>query len=227
MKILLVEDDKDLRELTLKFLMGERFIVDAADCYKSATQKLEQNDYDCIILDLMLPDGDGFTLLQRIRKMRGTDEGIIIASARNSVDDRVTGLELGADDFLAKPFHLDELKARINSVARRKMNDETKPITFGNVTIEPESFQTKVAGFELELTRKEYALLLYFINRHGSILSKESIAEGVWGDYVYQHQSFDFMYTQIKNVRRKLANADANIDIKAVYGFGYKLIEKD
>lgn len=182
-------------------------------------------DYDCILLDIMLPDGSGLEILRQL-KVRGKHEGVIIISARDSVDDRVAGLELGADDYLPKPFHLAELHARIRSVLRRKQNDGQKSVDFGNVKIMPDTFEVTVGGRAVELNRKEYDLLHFFVNRHGHLIKKEQIAEGVWGDYIDQCDNFDFIYAQIKNLRRKLEDAHADVEIKAVYGFGYKMVER-
>lgn len=225
MKILIIEDEPSLREVIVKSLCAERYVVETAVDFRSAEQKTGLYDYDCILLDIMLPDGNGLEILEKL-KAQGKHEGVIIISARDSIDDRVAGLELGADDYLSKPFHLAELHARIRSVLRRKQNNGQKSIDFGNVSIQPETFAVSVDGTVMELNRKEYDLLYYFINRHGHLIKKEQIAEAVWGDYIDQCDNFDFIYAQMKNLRRKLENANANIEIKAVYGFGYKLIER-
>lgn len=225
MKILIIEDEPSLREVIAKSLCGERYVVEMADNFSSAEQKIGLYDYDCILLDIMLPDGNGLKILEQI-KAQGGDEGVIIISARDSIDDRVAGLELGADDYLSKPFHLAELHARIRSVIRRKQNNGQKSISFGNVSIQPETFAVVVDSQTVDLNRKEYDLLYYFINRHGHLIKKEQIAEAVWGDYIDQCDNFDFIYAQMKNLRRKLENANADIEIKAVYGFGYKLIAR-
>jgi DNA-binding response OmpR family regulator len=173
----------------------------------------------------MLPDGNGLELLRQL-KIQKKQEGVIILSARDAIDDRIEGLELGADDYLPKPFHLAELHARIRSVMRRKQQDGSPTIEFGNVSIDPKIFSVTVNKQPIELSRKEYDLLHYFINRHGYTIKKEQLAEAVWGDYIDQCDNFDFIYAQIKNVRRKLEEAQASVEIKAVYGFGYKMIEK-
>lgn len=225
MKILIIEDEPSLREVIAKSLSAERYVVETAADFSSAEQKTSLYDYDCILLDITLPDGNGLKILEQL-KAQGKHEGVIIISARDSIDDRVAGLELGADDYLSKPFHLAELHARIRSVLRRKQSDGRRSIDFGNVSIQPETFTVTVGGCTVELNRKEYDLLYYFINRHGHLIKKEQIAEGVWGDYIDQCDNFDFIYAQMKNLRRKLENANADIEIKAVYGFGYKLIER-
>ena len=179
---------------------------------------------DVVVLDIMLPDGSGFTLLERLKAMKKR-ESVIIISARDTTDDKVAGLELGADDYLAKPFHLAELHARIRSVVRRSRQAGEVDIRLGNVRLLPETFQVFVAGRELSLGRKEYGILAYFFHRPGHLINKETLAEAVWGDHVDQADNFDFVYAQMKNLRRKLTDAGATIQLKSVYGFGYKLIE--
>ena len=225
MKILIIEDDPSLRELIAQSLTDrERAVVETADNLRSALYKIEDYDYDCVLLDIMLPDGSGFTLLERLKAMKKR-ESVIIISARDTTDDKVTGLELGADDYLAKPFHLAELHARIRSVVRRSRQAGEADIRLGNVRLLPETFQVFVAGRELSLGRKEYGILAYFFHRPGHLINKETLAEAVWGDHVDQADNFDFVYAQMKNLRRKLTDAGATIQLKSVYGFGYKLIE--
>lgn len=222
MKILIIEDEPELLELTKNALEKERYVVEVAANYRQAMEKVGVYDYECILLDIMLPDGDGLTLLNELKKMRKRDS-VIIVSARGSVEDKIQGLELGADDYLAKPFHLSELIARIKSVIRRKHNDGETSITLGNVEIFPESFSVQVAGEPLELNRKEYDILLYFANRCDRLINKSAMAEAIWGDHIDQVDNFDFIYAQIKNLRKKLKEAEASIEIKSVYGVGYKM----
>lgn len=225
MKILVIEDEPSLREVIIKSLSADRYIVEWAADFGCAEQKVALYDYDCILLDIMLPGGSGLKILEQL-KADGKNEGVIIISARDSIDDRVAGLELGADDYLTKPFHLAELHARIRSVLRRKQNGGQMRLDFGNVTILPDTFEVTVGGCAIELSRKEYDLLYYFINHHSHLIKKEQIAEAVWGDYIDQCDNFDFIYAQMKNLRRKLESVGADIEIKAVYGFGYKLVER-
>lgn len=224
MKILLIEDEAELQELIGRALETERYIVERADSYRTALEKVEVYDYDCILLDIMLPDGDGLRLLERIKQMRKRDS-VIIISARDAVEDKIRGLDLGADDYLAKPFHLSELIARVKSVIRRKHRDGEELITVGNVAISPDDFRVFVEGVPLELSRKEYDILLFFAMRAGRLINKSMLAEGVWGDYIDQADSFDFIYAQVKNLRKKLSTAGATIQLKSVYGIGYKLVE--
>lgn len=223
MKILIVEDEPSLRELIQRSLAKERYVVEAAADFVSALRKIEDYDYDCILLDIMLPDGSGLDLLQRLKAL-GKRENVIILSAKDSLEDKVLGLELGADDYLAKPFHLAELNARIRSVIRRHQHGGKSDIRQGNVKIEPDEYRVYVDGKELELNRKEYDILLYFVNRPGRLVNKTTLAESVWGDHIDQVDNFDFIYAQIKNLRKKLKDAGATIEIKAVYGFGYKMV---
>ena len=222
MKILVVEDERELREVIQAFLEKERYIIEVADSYKSALQKIADYSYDCILLDIMLPDGNGLSLLKELKSM-GKSENVIVISAKDSIEDKVQGLDLGADDYLAKPFHLAELNARIKSVFRRKTLKGEQKIMLGNVTCNLDTFEVFVSNRKLDLNRKEYDILSYFITRPNHLVDKSRLAEAVWGDHIDQVDNFDFIYAQIKNLRKKLKEAGAGIEIKAVYGFGYKL----
>ena len=224
MKILVIEDNDDLRELITRSLEKERYVVETAADYSTARSKVFIYEYDCILLDIMLPDGNGLELLKELadRKRR---KNVIILSAKDSIEDKVAGLELGADDYLAKPFHLAELNARIRSVLRRQNNDGEHAIKIGNLTIHPDSFTVDVDGTVLDLGRKEYDILHYLVNRPNRLIEKQTLAEAVWGDGIDQADNFDFIYAQMKNIRKRLKAAGANIEIKTVYGFGYKLVE--
>ena len=196
--------------------------MEAAADFQSGLRKIEDYDYDCVLLDIMLPDGNGLNLLEQLKKMRKR-ENVIIISAKDSLDDKVQGLELGADDYLPKPFHLAELNARIKSVIRRQRRDGEMDIRLANIRIVPDTFQVFVDDKEIELNRKEYDILLYFANRPGRLVNKNTLAESVWGDHIDQVDNFDFIYAQIKNLRKKLKDAGALAELKAVYGFGYKM----
>lgn len=223
MKILLVEDEPALQEIVRSSLEKERYVVEVADTCIAAMRKVNAYAYDCILLDIMLPDGSGLQLLEHLKKMQ-KQENVIIISAKDSLDDKVMGLELGADDYLPKPFHLAELHARIRSVIRRGQRGGEMEIKVENLTIDPDKHIVRVGEKVLDLGRKEYDILLYFVNRRGHLVKKEVLAEAVWGDDIDQADSFDFIYAQLKNVRRKLAAAGAEVEIKTVYGFGYKLV---
>ena len=221
--ILIVEDETAINELIRRNLelVGHR-CVSVYDG-EEAIRRLQEGQFDLMLLDIMLPDGSGLDLLERLKALHKR-ENVIIISAKDSLKDKVLGLELGADDYLPKPFHLAELNARIKSVIRRNQHDGEIYIRQGNVRIEPDKYRVFVNEQELELNRKEYDILLYFINRPSRLVNKNTLAESVWGDHIDQVDNFDFIYAQIKNLRKKLKDAKANIEIKAVYGFGYKLI---
>lgn len=223
MKILIVEDEPELKDTVQKFLEAEHFIVEYAENYSGGLEKIISYEYDCILLDIMLPDGNGIDLLKEIKKMHKKDP-VIILSAKDSVDDKVAGLEIGADDYLAKPFHLAELMARIKSVIRRKNQDGENIIRYKNISIDPENRTVKVGDEELVLNRKEYDLLYYFVIHPEKALQKTTLAEAIWGDYIDQADSLDFIYSQIKNLRKKLKTLNAEADFQAVYGIGYKFI---
>lgn len=226
MKILIIEDEASLRELIERELRGEGYVVESASDYISAETKIAGYNYDCILLDVMLPGGSGLDLLELLRSM-GRRENVIIISARDSVDDRVQGLELGADDYLAKPFHMVELLARVRSVLRRGRSGGALTIDMGNVSLDPSSRRVKVGGVAVELLKKEFDILLYFMQRPEHLVDKVMLAEAVWGDYADESDNFHFVYAQIKNLRRKLEEAGAAIEIRSIYGFGYKLTHKE
>lgn len=223
MKILIVEDDKDLREITTASLEKERYVVSQAPDYRTALQKIEDYDYDCILLDIMLPDGNGLDLLEELHAL-GKRTNVIILSAKDSLEDKVNGLDLGADDYLPKPFHLAELHARIKSLFRRNLRDGERKLQVGNIEVFPDQFRVLVQGKEIELNRKEYDILNYFMSRPGRLVNKNTLAESVWGDHIDQVDNFDFIYAQIKNLRKRLKDAGATLELKSVYGFGYKFV---
>ena len=240
MKILIIEDEPSLREVIEREMRGEGYVVESASDFLSAETKIAGYSYDCILLDIMLPGGSGLDLLAKLRDA-GRRENVIIISARDAVDDRVAGLELGADDYLAKPFHMAELVARVRSVLRRGRSDGNLNIELGNVALDPTSrrvsiagqsiellkkeFDVSIAGQSIELLKKEFDILLYFMQRPDHIVDKVTLAEAVWGDYADESDNFHFVYAQIKNLRRRLAEAEATIEIRSVYGFGYKLTQ--
>lgn len=224
MKILVIEDEAELRETIRESLSKERFLVETAADFSSAMNKINDYNYDCILLDIMLPGGSGLDLLRELKKMRRSDS-VLIISAKDSLDDKVTGLELGADDYLAKPFHLMELNARVKSVIRRTAMQGDLSVTLGNLVLFPDKREVRVAGQELQLNRKEYDLLYYFVVNVNRVINKMSLAESVWGDNIDQADSLDFIYSQVKNLRKKLKQAGATVEVTAVYGFGYKMSE--
>lgn len=224
MKVLIVEDEKSLSEMIARTLQRENYVTECAETFDAAMEKISLFEYDCILLDIMLPGGSGLDLLRELKEENKLG-GVIIISAKDSIDDKVTGLNLGADDYLAKPFHLSELMARVNSIIRRKSNSGSNVLMVGNIAITLDKSQAKIENQLLELSRKEYDILLYFATRKERVVSKENLAEAVWGDYIDQSDNFDFIYTHMKNLRRKLVAAESSVEIKSVYGFGYKLVE--
>lgn len=223
MKILIVEDETHLLKVMSDYLEKEHYLIETAEDYEQALDKIVSYDYDCILLDVMLPHGSGLDLLTELKRL-GKEDSVIIISAKDSVEDKITGLELGADDYLAKPFHLAELNARIKSILRRKNQQGELTMEYKNIVIYPSDRRVTVSGEELALNRKEYDLLYFFMSRPQKLVQKTTIAEGVWGDYTDQSDNLDFIYSQIKNLRRKLKDKKAEIDLQAVYGIGYKLM---
>ncbi len=225
MKMLIVEDEKELRETLERSLLKEQFVVETAADYWSASEKIGVYEYDCILLDLMLPNGNGLELLKEL-KASGKAGNIIIISARNSLDDKLEGLDLGADDYLTKPFHIAELNARIKAVLRRKQMEGKDALEVGNLTLLLSERQLLVNKEKVALNRKEFDILNYFLFNKNRLVTKTALAERVWGDNIDQADNFDFIYYQIKNLRKKLQSAGSDIEIEAVYGVGYRLIEK-
>lgn len=223
MKLLIIEDELSLQELMTKALKQEGYVVENAMDFNTSVEKLGVYSYDCVLLDINLPGGSGFDILEHMKKA-GIRANVIVISARDSLDDKVKGLELGADDYLAKPFHMAELVARIRSVARRSRNDGDIGYKAGNVVLDDVSKVLKIDGKPVSLLKKEFDILKYFLMRPGHTVDKAVLAEAVWGDHIDQSDDFQFVYAQMKNLRRKLAEAGADIEIKSVYGFGYKLV---
>ncbi len=223
MKILIIEDDLSFQEILRKTLEKERYIVEVAPNYRTGLIKLSDYTYDCILLDINLPDGNGLDLLRELKEMKKTGS-LIIISARDTIEDKVEGLDLGADDYLPKPFHLAELLSRIKSVLRRNNQGGEQYVSYGEVKVNPHTFDIWVGDTKRELSRKEFDLLLYFLQRPNRIVSKNMLAEAIWGDHFDDVDNYDFVYAQIKNLRKRLSAWDADIEIVAVYGMGYKLV---
>ena len=222
MKILVIEDEKLLADSIKTLLEGKGFEVEVAYDGETGAEYAELGIYDLLILDVMMPKMMGFDVCRALRA-EGDNVPVIILTAREEEEDKILGLEEGADDYLPKPFHMAELSARIRSVVRRSRGSGRSSIVLGNVTLDPESFRVEVAGAEVVLLKKEFDILSYLMQRPGHMVDKAVLAEAVWGDHADQADNFHFVYSQMKNLRRKLEEAGATIEIKAVYGFGYKL----
>jgi DNA-binding response OmpR family regulator len=224
MKILVIEDEEELLHTIAGSLQMEHYVVETASDYHTALEKTGVYEYDCILLDIGLPGGSGLQVLEALKKDNKSD-GVIIISARNSVDDRIAGLNLGADDYLPKPFHLAELHARVRSVVRRRRFGGSNTLTVGNVTAQLEQRTVSVGGEDLALNRKEFDILLYLLTNKDRLVTKTAMAEHVWGDRIDEADSYEFIYSQIKNLRKKLKDSNAQIEVQAIYGIGYKLTE--
>ncbi len=225
MKILIVEDEIELLITLSNYLVKENYICELADNFRKAEEKLSIYEYDIILLDIMLPDGNGIDLLKTIKKYQ-TKAGIIILSAKNSLDDKINGLDLGSDDYITKPFQLSELNARIKAVLRRRHFDGSNMLTFQEISIDTIGKSVTVHGKELILTAKEYDLFLYFLINKNRVLTKEAIAEHLWADNIDMADNFDFIYTHLNNIRKKIKQAGGNDYIKTIYGMGYKFSER-
>lgn len=221
MKLLVIEDERSLRENIVHFLTGNGYICESCGTLQAATDKLADYDYDCVLLDLGLPDGEGLAVLNYLqRRMKG--ESVIIISARNSLDDRLKGLDIGADDYMTKPFHFAELKSRLTAIYRRKNANSNNRLIFNEISIDLHGHNVEINGAPVALTRTEYEMLLYFIVNKGRVISKTAIAEHLWGDEMDINDNFDFLYTHVKNLRKKLADAFCTEYLTSVYGIGYK-----
>ena len=223
LKLLVIEDEVALRENIEKYFAEEGSICEGCADLQSARQKIALYDYDCILLDINLPDGEGFAVLEYL-KHKAKNECVLIISARNSLDDKLKGLNIGADDYLTKPFHLAELKARLMAVYRRKTLGTSQLLNYREIVIDLSGRTVACNDTPIVLTRKEYEMLLYFIANKGKVVSKNAIAEHLWGDDMDMMDSFDFIYTHIKNLRKKLLEATSRDFISSIYGVGYKFI---
>ena len=203
MKLLLIEDEIELSKSMVTYLKAENYVCEVAVDFKTAMDKTESFDYDCILLDISLPDGNGLNVLKELKANKKTD-GVIIISAKDSIDDRIAGLNLGADDYLPKPFHLSELGARIAAVIRRRQFDGNKAIVLNEISIDTLAKMVAVHNVGLDLTRKEYDLLLYLVSNKNRVISKNAIAEHISGDEADVFDNFDFIYAHMKNLKKKL-----------------------
>ena len=221
MKILIVEDEKELSKSMVTYLQRESYTCDVAYSFKVGMEKMESFDYDCILLDISLPDGNGLQILKALKDDDKLD-GVIVISAKNSLDDKIAGLNLGADDYLPKPFHLSELSARISAVIRRKRFKGSNVLVLNELTIDLLAKTIAVNKKPVELTRKEFDLLLYLVSNKNRVISKNAIAENISGDSADLYDNFDFIYAHMKNLKKKLTIAGCDDYIKSIYGMGYK-----
>jgi len=224
MKILVIEDELALCETIVAYLEEEGYRCEQAGTVELGSEKVNIYEYDCMLVDIGLPDGSGLSLIKELKKCH-PETGIIIISAKNSMDDKISGLDLGADDYLTKPFHLPELNSRIKSLLRRRKFEGKQELVIDKITILPENRQVLINGESLQLTRKEFDLLMFFVSNRSRVLTKESIAEHLWGDFADSADSFDFVYSHIKNLRRKLLERTGTDYFQNVYGTGYTFIE--
>jgi DNA-binding response OmpR family regulator len=221
MKVLIIEDEKALSDSIFTYLNSEQYICEIASNFHTALDKISQYDYACIILDINLPGGSGLDILKEL-KLNHKADGVLFISARNSLDDRLHGLNSGADDYLTKPFHLSELAARVSAIIRRKSFEGSNHLKFEEIQMDLTDKTVRVNNRYVELTRKEYDLLLYFISNKNKVINKGAIAEHLWGDNMDMADSYDFIYTHIKNLRKKLIQGGARDYVKSIYGMGYK-----
>lgn len=226
MKLLVIEDEKELSDSIVLYLSSENYLCEQAFTYADALEKVNVYDYDCVLLDLMLPGGDGLDILRDIRR-RQNPAGVIIVSAKDSLDDRLKGLEIGADDYLPKPFHLPELRMRIYAIIRRREFSANNIVCSNGLTIDLTAMAVTAGGNRIMLTRTEYELLLFFINNRNRVISKSSVAEHLSGEMADMLDNQNFIYTHIKNLKAKLASAGVKDCIRNVYGAGYKWIETE
>lgn len=220
MKLLFVEDDRELLRSLLHYFNEYGYNCENSKTLRDATDKITDFTYDCVILDLTLPDGSGLDLL-RLIKTRKIDTGVIILSANSNIDHKVDGLDLGADDYLTKPFHLSELNSRIKSIIRRRKQGGSTNLEFNEININTDAIEVRVNSQLIHLTKKEYDLLLYLIYNKDKVVTKSSISEHLWGDYMDQSDSSDSVYSHMKNLKRKLKDAGSEEYIKSLYGIGY------
>ncbi|MBK5721628.1 response regulator transcription factor [Dysgonomonas sp. Marseille-P4677] len=222
MKILIIEDEYEILKSIESFLQSEGYIVEKATDYISGIDKVHLYKYDCILLDISLPGGSGLKILEDM-KSAGIVGNTIIISAKDSLEDKITGLNLGADDYLTKPFHLAELHARIKAVLRRKDLDGNNRLSLGNMTIDFDEHIVYIGKDELKLNRKEFDILSFFATNVNRLITKEVLAEHVWGDNIDSADNFDFVYAQMKNLRKKMKDNNADVTLENVYGVGYKM----
>jgi DNA-binding response OmpR family regulator len=224
MKILLIEDEPTLAQSITEYLSEQDYICEHAATFSDAGERIILYDYDCILLDLMLPDGNGLELLESLKR-RNNHTGVIIISAKDSLEDKIKGIHIGADDYLPKPFHLSELSARIYALIRRTRYESNNYIQSNNLKIDLLSKEVFVNEEEVALTKKEFDLLLFLIGNKNRVISKNALAEHLSGDMADMLDNQGFVYAHIKNLKAKLHKAGCSYGIKTIYGMGYKWVE--
>ncbi|WP_442591532.1 response regulator transcription factor [Pedobacter sp. AW31-3R] len=222
MKVLVIEDEAELREIIQQSLEKQSYLVETAGTFTEGLEKIASFTYDCILLDIMLPDGSGLNLLDELKTINGSNN-VIIISAKDSLEDKLAGLDGGADDYLVKPFHLAELNARVKSVVRRKSLNGNNKVELAALCVDLQERLVTVNQKELVLNRKEFDILSYLVINKNRLVNKTALAEQVWGDHMDEADDYEFIYSQIKNLRKKLRDSDSGVEIQAVYGIGYKL----
>jgi len=224
MKILIIDDEIELRVAINNYLVEEKYICELASNFSKAREKLSQFQYDIIILDIGLPDGNGLDLIEIIKNYN-LQAGVIILSAKNSLDDKIGGLDLGADDYMTKPFQLSELNSRIKAILRRRKFEGKSILKFNEITINTDGSEVKIKNIPITLTKKEYDMLLYFVINKNRVLTKDAIAEHLWGDNIDLADNYDFIYTHLNNIRKKIKLKGGKNYIKTIYGMGYKFTD--
>ncbi len=224
MKILIIEDEPGLQQSIRKYLEYQGYVCESATDFLTGIEKVRQFNYDCVVVDIGLPYGSGLDIVKELKEIK-SKSGIIIISAKNALEDKLKGLELGSDDYLTKPFHLSELNARINAIIRRRNFGGSKAIEFNEIKLDAEAQHVTVDEKSVDLTEKEYQLLEYFIANKRRVLTKAAIASHIWGDEYDQVSNYDFIYTHIKNLRKKLIDAGCSDYIKTVHGTGYRFTD--
>ena len=226
MKLLIIEDDQELLRTILKYFDSFGYLCEKAKNIADAKTKLQDHNYDCILLDINLPDGNGLEILQLLKK-KPEKNGVLVLSANDTLDYKLNGMNLGADDYLTKPFHLAELNARVKSIVRRnnfKGNDE---IEFNEIYIDTKSNEVSVNKEKIKFTKKEYELLLFLMSNKDRVVTKQSLSDHIWGYYIDLYNSYDFIYSHLKNLRKKIMEKGGNDYIKTIYGIGYKFSNND
>ncbi len=222
MKLLIIEDNQELLSSIADSLREENFLCETAMDFNAAQEKIHLYDYAIVVVDINLPGGSGLEIIRELKKAK-EKTGVIVISAHNSLDNKIEGLELGADDYLTKPFDMAELIARVKALLRRRSFSGSNKVTFGDISILTESREVFVKDSKIELTKSEYDILLFFFSNPGRVITRESLAEHIWGDHMDLADSFDFIYSHIKNLRKKITAGQVPDPIRAVYGIGYKL----